>query len=83
MAANTAAATFQNGATNTQVSGAFYFPNGQVYMSGAATLHDTVDTSACLELIGTQVTLTAGSAVGSTCVGLGSGSSGTTVALVQ
>ena len=80
---NTAAAVFKNGATNTQVSGAFYFPNGQIYMSGAATLHDTVDTNACLELIGTQVTSTAGSALGSTCTGLGSGSTGTTIGLVQ
>jgi hypothetical protein len=80
---NTAAATFQNGASNTQVSGAFYFPNGQINMSGSATLHDTVDASACLELIGSQVTSSAGSAVGSTCVGLGSGSTGTTIGLVK
>jgi hypothetical protein len=80
---DTGAATFTSGATNTQISGAFYFPNGQVYMSGGATLHDTVDTNACLELIGTQVTLTAGSALGSTCSGLGAGSSGATVSLVQ
>jgi Flp pilus assembly protein TadG len=80
---NSGAATFVNGASNTQVSGAFYFPNGQIYMSGAATLHDTVDASSCLELIGTQVTSTAGSALGSTCTGLGSGSTGTTIGLVQ
>ena len=80
---DTGAATFTSGATSTQISGAFYFPNGQVYMSGGATLHDTVDSNACLELIGTQVTLTAGGAVGTTCTGLGSGSSGATVALVQ
>jgi len=72
----TGAAAFANGASNTQVSGAFYFPNGQIYMSGSATLHDTVDSGACLELIGTQVTSTAGSALGSTCAGLGSGSTG-------
>jgi hypothetical protein len=80
---NTGAAVFKNGASNTQVSGAFYFPNGQIYMSGSATLHDTVDSNACLELIGTQVTSTAGSALGSTCTGLGSGSTGTTIGLVQ
>ncbi|HTV45628.1 MAG TPA: hypothetical protein VMF05_09960 [Stellaceae bacterium] len=85
-ASDTGAATFTSGATNTRISGAFYFPNGQVYMSGGATLQDTVDSDACLELIGTQVTLTAGSALGSTCTGLGSGSSGNTggtVSLVQ
>jgi hypothetical protein len=80
---DTGAATFTSGATDTQISGAFYFPNGQIYMSGGATLHDTIDSGSCLELIGTQVTLTAGSALGSTCTGLGSGSTGTTVSLVQ
>lgn len=80
---NTAGATFQNGASSTQVSGAFYFPNGQIYMSGSATLHDTVDSGACLELIGTQITATAGTALGSTCSGLGNGSTGTTIGLVQ
>jgi hypothetical protein len=34
-------------------------------------------------MIGTQVTITAGGALGSTCTGLGSGSTGTTVSLVQ
>src|SRR5262249_44512501 len=80
---NSAAASFSNGASNSQVSGAFYFPNGQIYMSGAATLQDTVDSGACLELIGTQITSTAGSALGSTCAGLGNGSTGTTIGLVQ
>ena len=80
---NTGGAAFTSGATNTQISGAFYFPNGQVYMSGGATLHDTVDTGACLELIGTQVTLTAGTAIGSTCSGLGGSGSGISVSLVQ
>ncbi len=80
---NTAAAAFTTGATNTRVSGAFYFPNGPVTMSGAALLQDTVDSGACLELIGSQVTLSAGAATGTTCVGLGSGSTGSTVSLVQ
>ena len=80
---NTATAAFTTGATNTQISGAFYFPNGVVTMSGAATLHDTVNSSACLMLIGSQVTLSNGSAAGSTCTGLGGASSGSTVALVQ
>jgi len=80
---NTAGAGFTNGAANTTISGAFYFPNGPIYMSGAATLHDTVDASACLELIGSTVTATAGTAAGSTCAGLGSGSTGTTIGLVK
>jgi hypothetical protein len=80
---NTAAATFTTGATNTQVSGAFYFPDGAVSMSGAAALHDSVDTNACLMLVGSQVTLANGSAAGTTCAGLGGAGGGTTVALVQ
>ena len=80
---NTAAAALTTGATNTRISGAFYFPNGPVTMSGAASLHDTVDTGACLELIGTQVTLSNGSAAGTTCTGLSGSSLGTTVTVVQ
>jgi hypothetical protein len=80
---NAAAAAFTTGATNTRISGAFYFPNGPVTMSGAASLHDTVDSGACLELIGSQVTLSAGSATGTSCTGLGGSSLGTTVTLVQ
>jgi hypothetical protein len=80
---NTGAAAFTTGATNTQISGAFYFPNGPVIMSGAASLHDTVDAHQCLELIGTQVSLSNGSAAGTTCAGLSSSSLGTTVTLVQ
>jgi hypothetical protein len=80
---NTAAASFTTGAANTRVSGAFYFPNGTVSMSGAATLHDTVDAGACLMLVASQVTLANGSAAGTTCTGLGGAGGGTTVALVQ
>ena len=80
---NTAAASFTTGATNTRISRAFYFPNGAVSMSGGATLHDTVDTSACLMLVGSQVTLANGSAAGTTCTGLGGSGSATAVVLVQ
>jgi hypothetical protein len=80
---NTATAAFTTGATNTQVSGAFYFPNGAVTMSGAAILSDRVDASACLMLVASQVTLANGSAAGSTCTGLGGAGGGTTIALVQ
>jgi hypothetical protein len=80
----TAGATFTAGATNTQISGAFYFPNGPINLSGAANLHDTVDAGACLELIGTSVTASAGTSTGSTCSGLGTSSGGTpTVGLIQ
>jgi hypothetical protein len=82
--ANVAAgAVFTAGATDTRISGAFYFPVGPVTMSGAAALHDTVDAEACLQLIGSQITLSGGAVAGSTCAGLGGGGSGTTVALVE
>ncbi|HEV2365157.1 MAG TPA: pilus assembly protein TadG-related protein [Caulobacteraceae bacterium] len=76
---NTATATFTEGASNTSVSGAFYFPNGPVNLSGAATLGN--GSGQCLELIGSQVTLAGGSAVASTCVGSGAVTS--TAVLVQ
>lgn len=81
---NTTVAAFTTGASNTRISGTFYYPRGPLTMSGAASLHDTVDTSACLELIASQVTLSGGSAAGSTCAGLGGSSTGgTSVSLVQ
>jgi hypothetical protein len=81
---DTAGATFTSGASNTQISGAFYFPNGPINLSGAATLHDTVDTGACLELIGTSVTASAGTSTGSSCSGLGSSIGGAPrVGLIQ
>ncbi len=76
-----AGAWFGQGASSSVFSGAVYFPNGPIDMSGSATLGN--GTGACLELIGSQVTLSAGTAVGSTCTGLGGGSTGTTVSLVQ
>jgi hypothetical protein len=77
---NTAGAVFANGAANTSISGVFYMPHGAVTMSGAATLGN--GSSACLELIGSQVTLSAGTATGTTCVGAG-GSTSASVILVQ
>jgi hypothetical protein len=80
-----AGADFSNGATNTRISGAFYLPTGPVIMSGAATVGDT-NAGDCLELIASQVTLTGGTATGSSCVTAGSvGGSGSSpaVSLVQ
>ena len=66
----TGAADFTTGATNTQISGVFYFPYGPLSMNGAATLHDTVDSSSCLELVAAQITIAGGSALASNCTGL-------------
>jgi hypothetical protein len=79
----TAGADFNSGATNTTISGAFYFPQGQITMSGGATLGNGA--GGCLELIGAQITMTGGTAAGTTCAtasGAG-GTSGTTISLVQ
>jgi hypothetical protein len=76
---NTAGANVSEGG-NATLSGAFYFPNGSVTMSGSGTISSG---GGCLELIGSQVTLSGGSAATSSCAGLGGGSLGTTVTLVQ
>jgi hypothetical protein len=65
--ANSAGATFAEGASNTTISGAFYFPNGPISLSGAATVGN--GPGQCLEMVGSQVTLAGGSAVASSCLG--------------
>jgi hypothetical protein len=87
----TAGAVFSSGATNTRISGVFYFPNGPITINGGAALQDTVDTNACLEVIGASITLSGGGVAGTTCPGsnnttlIGSqgSSSGGTIAIVQ
>lgn len=81
-------ALFTEGSSNTSLSGDFYFPQGSISLSGAANVGG--GTGQCLELIGTQVTLSGGSALASNCVtsgtGTGSGGSGSgsgTIMLVQ
>ncbi len=76
-----AGATFAEGASGTTLTGAFYFPNGPVSLSGSGTINNA---GGCLELVGSQITLAGGSAATSTCSGLGGGSgSGVSVSLVQ
>jgi hypothetical protein len=81
----TAGADFSNGASNTRISGVFYFPNGPIVMSGAASVGDTTSGD-CMQMVGSEITLSGGSAVGTTCTtgGTGgSGSSGNKITLVQ
>jgi Flp pilus assembly protein TadG len=76
---NSLGATFTEGASNTSLSGAFYFPHGPFSMSGGASVGN--GSGQCLELVASQITLSGGTTAASTCI---SGSSGTsTVALVQ
>jgi Putative Flp pilus-assembly TadE/G-like len=78
---NTAGAKFTQGASGTTLSGAFYLPNGPVNLSGSGSINNG---GGCLELIGSQITLAGGSAIASTCAGIGGSNVGTsTVALVQ
>ncbi len=74
-------ATFAEGATSTSLSGAFYFPYGPVSLSGGANVGN--GTGQCLELIGSQVTLTGGTTLASTCAGLAGSSNTAQVVLVQ
>jgi Flp pilus assembly protein TadG len=75
-------AVLAGGSSDTSISGAFYFPYTPVSMSGAAGLGDS---GGCLELVGSQVTLSGGSALASSCNIPGVGSSGSSgmVSLVQ
>jgi hypothetical protein len=77
-ATNTAGATFTEGSSGTSITGAFYIPNGPLTLNGAGS----VTSAGCLELVGSQVTLSGGSNAASECSGLSS-SSGALVTLVQ
>jgi hypothetical protein len=66
---NTAGAVLTAGASGANIAGAFYFPYGAFSMGGAASIGGS-----CLELIAKQVTISQGSAAGSTCTGLGGSS---------
>jgi hypothetical protein len=80
---NLSGATFNEGSSGTNISGAFYFPNGQINQAGSSHIGDGA--GQCLELIGSQVTLSGGSSLASSCNIPGVGSSGSSglVSLVQ
>lgn len=74
-------ASFIEGATGNSLSGAFYFPNGSIVLSGAGNVGNGV--GQCLQLIGATIMLSGGSTLASACVGLAGSVSGSTVVLVQ
>jgi Flp pilus assembly protein TadG len=76
----TSGATFAEGASNTSLSGAFYFPQGAISMSGAASIGGGA--GQCLEIIGTQVSLGGGSTAASNCLGGNGGGAGSQITLV-
>lgn len=69
------------GASNTSVSGAFYFPSGSISMNGGSGLGG--GSGQCLEIIGSQVTLSGGAAAASNCQSLNGSSGAASILLVQ
>jgi hypothetical protein len=79
-ASNTSSAFLTEGASNTTVAGAFYFPNGPLTMSGGASIGN--QTGQCLQIVAAQITLSGGtSATAANCFAASSASSA--VKLVQ
>ncbi|MBX9761199.1 MAG: hypothetical protein K2Y29_20650 [Beijerinckiaceae bacterium] len=80
---STAGAAFIQGASNQRLSGAFYFPTGRVVLDGGASLVNGAGD--CLQLIGSEITMSGGASGASACVNSsgGGGGSGGAVALVQ
>jgi hypothetical protein len=82
----TGGALFDSGAA-ASMNGAVYFPHGPINLAGGASLGSGA--GQCLEVIGSQVTLSGGSAVATACTGsggtslAGSGSGSSKLVLVQ
>jgi Flp pilus assembly protein TadG len=64
----TAGASLIEGASNTSISGAFYYPDGPISLGGGASIGS--GPGQCLELIGSQVTLSGGATAASLCKSL-------------
>jgi Flp pilus assembly protein TadG len=80
----TAGATFAEGGSNAQISGAFYFPKGPITMSGgSSTFGSKTDTTKCLQLIGSRITLSGGTAAASECIAASGATGSDKVSLVQ
>jgi len=80
----TAGATFAEGGSNAQISGAFYFPYGPIIMNGGSSvLGSTTDATKCLQLIGSRITLSGGTAATSECIAATASSASSKVSLVQ
>lgn len=75
----TQGALFAGGAGDGTVSGAFYFPNGPITMSGGASASG--GQSACLQLIGAEITMSGGTSMVSKCNIPGAASQGRVVIL--
>ncbi|WP_095202396.1 TadE/TadG family type IV pilus assembly protein [Mesorhizobium carmichaelinearum] len=81
---NTGGATFAEGGANAQISGAFYFPYGPIIMNGGSSvLGSKTDASKCLQMIGSRITLSGGTAAASECIAASSTTGSSKVSLVQ
>lgn len=80
---NAHGATLSQGASDVQISGLFYFPNGPVSLSGGAGIGGGGGSDGCLQIVGTQINLSGGATAASECVTTGASSGGSSVALVQ
>lgn len=74
-----AGALFTSGASDSVVSGAFYFQNGPIETSGAGSASSSG--TGCLQLIGTEIIMSGGSSLASECDLPNSGSNGRVVIL--
>ena len=74
-----AGASFADGARNTSLSGALYFPTGPITLTGGASVGN--GSGQCLEFIGSQIALNGGAVLASNCFGGGANTGG--VVLVQ
>jgi hypothetical protein len=72
-------ALFSEGANTTSLSGALYFPQGGVALTGSASIGGGA--GQCLQIVGTQVTLSGGTLASSNCVSTSNNTA--TVVLVQ
>lgn len=84
LASRTAGATFSQGGSNARISGAFYFPNGPLIMDGGASaMGSATNPDMCLQLIGSRITLSGGTAVGSECVPATGAAGGGKITLIR
>lgn len=63
-AANTSGATFKEGASGGKFSGAFYYPNGPIQMTGGAGASGG---ATCMQMIATWISLSGGTSAASEC----------------
>ncbi|WP_417307460.1 pilus assembly protein TadG-related protein [Devosia sp.] len=78
--ANSNGAIFTGGASGGKISGAFYFANGAITMNGGAGASGGTN---CLQLVGTQISMSGGTVLASECEVAGASAGGGRVSLVQ